>query len=504
MTSIPRSPIANSIILDSTCHSDIHKYYDFGRVVGHGHFGTVREVTRKSDSSFVAAVKTIPKEKIMGEVNILRRELEMLQMLDHPNTIKFYETYEDDRAFHLVMEFCRGGDLFDFVISQGQCSEAMAASLMAKMFSAVHYMHSIHVCHRDLKPENFLFETKDPRSEIKIIDFGLANKFGDDESNMHTIVGSPYYVAPEVLRGNYHHECDIWSMGVILYVLIGGFPPFQGDNATEVFQSIARCNYSMDFEEFKEASQDVKDLIQRLLVLEPEKRLSIPDILQHNWFTLHNTQSSKQLPLRVLSSLKKFKAPSKLQQESMKILIRLLRTEEIEELRVRFTQSAFQAIDVDHTGFITIAGLETALHSRGWRLAEEELKSERYVEMRGMFDYLDQGRLNYTQFLMATLDKSRLLNEDRVYAAFCHFDIQGTGKITPFSLAEALIRAGLEVSKEEVEEMIEEVNVNRSRQIDFDEFKSMLQNAVQSASPVKLLRKRTGNSETRADDHVPH
>jgi len=121
-----------------------------------------------------------------------------------------------------------------------------------------------------------------------------------------------------------------------------------------------------------------------------------------------------------------------------------------------------------------------------------------------MFDYLDQGRLNYTQFLMATLDKSRLLIEDRVYAAFCHFDISGSGKITPASLAEALIRAGLEVSREEVEEMIEEVNVNRSKQIDFDEFKSMLQTAIQSASPVKLIKRRTDNSDTRVEDRVFH
>jgi len=376
LTSIPRSPIAKSIILDSINHTDIHKYYDFGRVVGHGHFGTVREGTRKSDPAFVVAVKTIPKDKIMGEVTILRRELELLQLLDHPNIIKFYETYEDDRAFHLVLELCRGGDLFDFVISQGQCSEAVAAALMAKMFAAVHYMHSIHICHRDLKPENFLFETKDSRSEIKIIDFGLANKFGDDESNMHTIVGSPYYVAPEVLKGNYHHECDIWSMGVILYVLLAGFPPFQGDNAHDVFQEISNCKYSMDMDEFKEASAEVKDLISRLLVLEPEQRPSIPEILQHRWFTLYNTHSSRAVPLGVLASLKKFKAPSKLQQESMKILIRFLKTEEIEELRVNAIQSAFQAIDVDHTGFITIAGLETALHSLGLRLAEEELRSE--------------------------------------------------------------------------------------------------------------------------------
>ena len=193
-------------------------------MLGHGHFGTVREVHQIADPmKKLYAVKSIPKDKIVKELKLLKTELEMLRVVDHPNIIKFYETFEDERYVHIVMEECTGGDLFDHLIQNGQYTEREAASLLEKIIAAINHLHTLHICHRDIKPENFLFAALDRFSDIKIIDFGLATKFGDDQ--MHTVVGTPYYVAPEVLRGNYDQQCDVWSLGVLLYVILAGYPP---------------------------------------------------------------------------------------------------------------------------------------------------------------------------------------------------------------------------------------------------------------------------------------
>ena len=475
--------LVSSVIMNSRCYSDIRNYYDLQKVIGHGHFGTVREAVKKADPSVKVAVKSIPKEKIVRDIAAFRRELDLLHMLDHPNIIKFFETYEDAHTVHIVTERCSGGDLFDYVISQGQCSEAITARIMRKALSAVNYMHRIKVCHRDLKPENFLFETKAEDSEVKIIDFGLAFKFGSEEATMHTVVGTPYYVAPEVLRGDYGAMCDIWSLGVMMYVLLSGFPPFQGECQAEVFDKIMKCQYSFDFPEFDEVSGLAKDLIAKMLALSPNSRPMPQELLEHPWFHRHSDNSA--LSRRAIASLKRYKARSKLQQETMKIFLRFLSNDDLSELRVTATQASFQAIDIDHTGFITASGLERALHHSGLNLAEEELKSEEYVELRATFDYLDEGKLNYTAFLIATLDKRKMLDEERIYGTFLHFDAGKTGLITVETLAQALIHAGLEVTQEEVEQMLADFSFNHDRKITYEEFKAMLTSSLESASPLK-------------------
>ena len=158
---------------------------------------------------------------------MLQRELEILKEVDHPNIIKLYEIYEDQEYLHMVMEYCSGGELFDKVIQKVHFSEKEAASIMYKLFNAINHLHSVHISHRDLKPENCLFDSHSEDAEIKIIDFGLSTKFGEDEeSSMHTLVGTPYFVAPEVLLKNYGPQCDIWSLGVIMFTLLVGHPPF--------------------------------------------------------------------------------------------------------------------------------------------------------------------------------------------------------------------------------------------------------------------------------------
>lgn len=261
-------------------YSDVQKFYELGPILGHGSFGNVRVATlRNSKTTQQFAVKSIPKAKITKEIGLLVNELKILKMVDHPNIIKLYEVYEDDRYIHLVMEYCSGGELFERIIDQGTFSEYEAANLMAKLFHAINHLHSLRISHRDLKPENVLYTSKEPNADIKLVDFGLSSKFGDDK--MHTIVGTCYYVAPEVLKQKYGPKCDLWSLGVMMYLLLAGKPPFVGKDKFEVFDKIRKSKYSLEGDVWNSISEEAKDLIRKLLNKNQKRRLSAVQALEH-------------------------------------------------------------------------------------------------------------------------------------------------------------------------------------------------------------------------------
>jgi calcium-dependent protein kinase len=180
-------------------------------------------------------------EKFTIEINIMIK-------MDHPNIIKLYEVFEDNRYIHLIMEMCTGGELFDRIIDRINkkklFTEKEAAIIFKQMMSAICYCHGQKICHRDLKPENLLLCNNSEDSPIKVIDFGLSKIFTDNNRKMTTKVGTAYYVSPEVLAGDYDEKCDIWSAGVILYILLTGEPPFNGPNDNEIYKKIIAKKYS--------------------------------------------------------------------------------------------------------------------------------------------------------------------------------------------------------------------------------------------------------------------
>jgi tRNA A-37 threonylcarbamoyl transferase component Bud32 len=209
--------------------------------LGAGHYGVVRKCHRR-DTKQAFAIKSIKKSRV-SKVETLLREIDILRAVDHPSIIKLYEVYSDDRYIHLITELCTGGELFDRIIKkteteEGRYSERDAAKVMKRILEGIEYCHNVHnICHRDLKPENFLFLTPNGDDDIKIIDFGLS-RFEEANTAMTTRVGTPYYIAPEVLGRHYDKACDLWSLGVITYILLSGYPPFYGDNDQEIFNSV--------------------------------------------------------------------------------------------------------------------------------------------------------------------------------------------------------------------------------------------------------------------------
>lgn len=186
--------------------------YTVKKVIGNGSFGIVRRGQPIMNPGLTVAIKSIDKLKVKKDMHLLKREVSILQSVDHPNIIKFYEMFDDAKYLHIVMEYCEGGELFEKIMEKGRINEKKAASYMEKILRAVNHLHGMGVCHRDLKPENFLFENDSSEAELKIIDFGLSNKFGNKyhkNLKMETFVGTPYYIAPEVIKGSYDPKCDL-------------------------------------------------------------------------------------------------------------------------------------------------------------------------------------------------------------------------------------------------------------------------------------------------------
>merc|ERR1712070_1220780 len=239
--------------------------------------------TKNKATQEVCAAKTIAKAKIMNkskEETRLKQEVDIARMVDHPNVIKYYETFEDCQHFYLITELCTGGDLFERIVEAGHFTEVQSATVMQQIMHVTSYLHNSHICHRDIKPENFLFATRGPveNCHLKLIDFGNACSFREGEL-MTTKAGTPYYVAPEVLRGQYDHLSDIWSCGVIMYVLLCGYPPFYGETDAEVLLRVRKGNFSFNSTDWRGVSEDAKNLIRWMFKLNPRDRPSAAQML---------------------------------------------------------------------------------------------------------------------------------------------------------------------------------------------------------------------------------
>ena len=222
------------------------------------------------------AVKSIRKDQV-EYVGMLEQELLVLMEVDHPNIVRFYEVYSDPKYYRIVMEYLEGGELFDSITTRGAFPEPQAALITKQLLSAIKHLHSLNIVHRDLKPENVILVNKET-CRVKLIDFGLSRMLAEGTSVMKTRLGTPYFVSPEILGGKYDKRCDLWSLGVMTFMLVCGYPPFNGHTDAEVFYKIKLCDYI-----FPAVSELAQDFISRLLRTNPDLRLTIQEALRHPW-----------------------------------------------------------------------------------------------------------------------------------------------------------------------------------------------------------------------------
>ena len=219
--------------------TSILKDYSIGAKLGSGAFGTVQRAVHKSTHR-QRAIKSVRKNQItrdMRDHSKFFNEIDILKQTDHPDIVRMYEFYEDKNFFHIVTELLTGGELFDFIIKHKMLSEPVAAHFLKQILSAVAYCHANGIVHRDIKPENLLLDSDSAHASLKVIDFGTSTLF-DPKERLHHRYGTAYYIAPEVLVKNYDSKCDIWSCGVILFILLSGAPPFYGRSDEEIISKV--------------------------------------------------------------------------------------------------------------------------------------------------------------------------------------------------------------------------------------------------------------------------
>lgn len=396
-------------------------------------------------------------------VVMLRRELEIMSILDHPNIVKLYETYEDELYVNIVIEYCEGGDVAERILNNGNFSEKEASFIMQKLLGAVNYLHLHKISHRDLKAENFLYETLDPNSEIKIADFGMSSKFGNN-LRMQSLAGTPYYLAPEIVKGSYTKSCDIWSLGVFLYFILSGSHPFLGNNFDDVFEKSSSGMLNFSGKEWQKISNNGIDLISNMLVPDPRKRISIKKALAHPWFKSFKTVNPEPIPFYIFNSLKQYKSQNKLWQEALKVIVKVLSNKQISELKKWFIK-----IDSNNSGCINSYELAEAMKLSGYQIAEDEIN-----EIIKNYDNLGEGKINYTDFLIATLDKKNLLDEEILWQAFKYFDVDNDGVISIENIKEVLERSGAHLKDSEIESILSTSQMKSFENSTFENFKAMI------------------------------
>jgi len=294
----------------------IHNFYEVDEgILGKGAFAVVKRGVNKQTGDEVA-IKIIERENLQEEEeNDIKNEVDILSRMSHPNIVKLHEMFEEPNKKYIVLEFMSGGELFDRIVEAEHYSEKEAANTIKPIIEAINYCHSLGIVHRDLKPENLLYLTPEPDSVIKITDFGLASILSEELAT--EACGTPEYVAPEVLTGEgYGKEVDNWSIGCIIYILLSGNYPFTQDTKKELFEAIKQGNFDFPSPQWDDISELAKDLIRKLLVVNPSKRMTAEAMLSHPWIIGEETPT--ELLRGVTMKIREFNAKRKFRKAALK------------------------------------------------------------------------------------------------------------------------------------------------------------------------------------------
>ncbi|XP_057438677.1 calcium-dependent protein kinase 32-like [Lotus japonicus] len=452
-------------VLSDPTGSEIEEKYALGRELGRGEFGITYLCTDKENGEEYAC-KSISKKKLRTAIDIedVRREVEIMRHLPrHPNIVWLKDTYEDDNAVHLVMELCEGGELFDRIVARGHYTERAAAAVTKTIVEVVQMCHKHGVMHRDLKPENFLFANKKETAALKAIDFGLSVFFKPGET-FNEIVGSPYYMAPEVLRRHYGPEVDIWSAGVILYILLCGVPPFWAETEQGVAQAIIRSVVDFKRDPWPKVSDNAKDLVKKMLNPDPKRRLTAQEVLDHPWLVHAKKAPNVSLGETVKARLKQFSVMNKLKKRALRVIAEHLTVEEAAGLR-----EGFQGMDTANRGKINIDELRAGLLKLGHQVPDADLQI-----LMEAGDVDRDGYLNYGEFVAISVHLRKMGNDEHLIKAFKFFDANQSGYIEIEELRDALSDEVETNSEEVISAIMHDVDTDKDGKISYEEFATMM------------------------------
>eukprot|EP01022_Parablepharisma_sp_SALTPOND_P004844 TRINITY_DN121100_c0_g1_i1.p1 TRINITY_DN121100_c0_g1~~TRINITY_DN121100_c0_g1_i1.p1 ORF type:complete len:638 (-),score=69.91 TRINITY_DN121100_c0_g1_i1:2465-4378(-) len=444
-------------------YAGVRQRYKMMDVVGHGRFGVVYKAECKFEPGKLVAIKVLKNNSYLDK-KAITEEIKILRHLDHPNIAKYYEEIEAGPYIFIVTEYCSGGEVFERLAAKELFKESEAAAIIEKLLCALNHCHSKNIAHRDIKPENILYTSKDEHAEVKLIDFGLAKQSDKYAKTYETIVGTPYYVAPEVIDGNYTCSCDIWSLGIVLHVMLSGMMPFSGDHTEDIFRSIKKGNLTFDHPVWQKVTPPAKDLLQKLLEPDETKRLTAGEALKHEWFNIVKTYSPEidQLDDGNMKCMRKYQKTSKFQKVCMNIFVKNLKQEEINHLI-----EVFNHLDKERNGYIDANDLIMVYK-----------KYHPAADVKEMLEELDlegNGLINYSQFIASAIDVKQFLTRERLWALFEHFDIANQGYLTAEDIKEVLNQSGQQhYTTEDIIAMLKEHKIKYTDKIEFAQFADIM------------------------------
>ncbi|XP_009145826.1 CDPK-related kinase 2 [Brassica rapa] len=410
---------------------------ELGEEIGRGHFGyTCSAKFKKGElKDHEVAVKVIPKSKMTTAISIedVRREVKILRALSgHNNLVQFYDAFEDNANVYIVMELCGGGELLDRILARGgKYTEDDAKAVLTQILNVVAFCHLQGVVHRDLKPENFLYTSKEDNSQLKVIDFGLSDFVRPDE-RLNDIVGSAYYVAPEVLHRSYTTEADVWSIGVIAYILLCGSRPFWARTESGIFRAVLKTDPSFSEPPWPSLSFEAKDFVKRLLYKDPRKRMTASQALMHPWIA---GCKKMNIPFDILifRQMKAYLKSSSLRKAALMALSKTLITDELLYLKAQFALLA-----PNKNGLITLDNIRSALASN----ATEAMKESRIPDFLALLNGLEYKGMDFEEFCAASISvhqhESLDCWEQSVRHAYELFEMNGNRVIVIEELASEL------------------------------------------------------------------
>jgi calcium-dependent protein kinase len=466
---------SNFISLKSNSILDQYKFIDY---LGKGSYGCVYKAKHR-EIELYSAIKKITKSLV--DLSFYN-ETQILKTLDHPNIIKLLETYQDEKYYYLVEEYCAGGNLYDYIKMQKVFSEKKAANIILQILKAVNYLHTNKIVHRDLKPENIVIvsspskgkftgnllnnrkneKEKSNELSIKLIDFGTSTRIQGRKLKQE--LGTIYYIAPEVFFGSYDEKCDIWSCGIILYTIFCGFPPVRSSKEEDIKRKIIENDLDFSRKEWMKVSREARDFVRSLLNYDPNQRPSASEAMKSTWIV--NTLKSsddKLLDNDIMTNLIKFHSTIVLEKAVLAYLTGL--TDNIDQNILK----EFEKIDKNGDGLISKEELYETLQSYYPDIEAEKMVSDIFKQV----DFNDDGYLSYTEFMAVNSKNKKNFNNEMFKKAFEMFDLDGNGYITKEELAEKFS------SKMEVEDtwenIINKVDKDGDGRINIDEFVEMME-----------------------------
>jgi calcium-dependent protein kinase len=454
--------ISKSQFINSGNPHVITDLYHIGHPIKDGQNGTVRKAVHKLTSQ-PRAVKII--RRLDQDSNNFHNEVAILSKISHPNIIQIYEYFEDKTSYYIISEFCPGGELFDKISEKGMFSEKDAAYIVKQIVSALSYLHNNGIIHRDIKPENILLEDKSDTPIIKLIDFGLARYNTKKKGNK--VSGSPFYISPEALGGDYDGKSDIWSVGIILYILLCGYPPFRGDNNFEIMKSVKKGKLVFPEEEWSSISDEAKDLIKKMLANKPKDRISAEICLTHKFFKKFESVL-KRTPLidTSITKMRQFTKNRKLEQATISYIVNQLMSKEERNLLL----GQFKAWDKNGDGVLS---KEEIFEGYSCLIGDVKAKEEADIIMETM-DLDGNGVIDYNEFLAAAMNRKKVLSKKNLEATFKAFDLDGSGKISVDEISTFFIDPSNIEEKSKFEKILKDADCNGDGEVSLDEFIALM------------------------------